>query len=300
MMTAGAISARRGAPVFVLAGSVLFLLASALVSGALLKERSLADLEGGRGSRNGDLLLRVSRQPFFAFGFRNFLADVAWLGAVQAAGPRRMTRGEYDSLAVHIETVNNFDPKFLVPYLLGGLVLADSPAHVPAALRTLERGRESLPSEWRIPFYMGYLKYFLLGNPVDAGRDIETAGRIPGSPSYLPLLAARMLAEGRQPETALSLLEAMLRQETDPARVKTLQARIADVTVERDIQALERAVALYRQKSGRAPQSLDDIVSAGILRKIPAEPSGGRYILSGDGTVRSDRVTRRYKVFRRS
>jgi len=44
---------------------------------------------------------------------------------------------------------------------------------------------------------------------------------------------------------------------------------------------------------------LSDLVLAGLIRTIPEEPNGGRYVLSPDGTVRSNRVTSRLKVFRK-
>ena len=46
------------------------------------------------------LLIAVSRRPEFAFGFRNVLADVVWLQAIQVAGNRKLTPTEYDRLYV--------------------------------------------------------------------------------------------------------------------------------------------------------------------------------------------------------
>jgi hypothetical protein len=70
------------------------------------------------------------------------------------------------------------------------------------------------------------------------------------------------------------------------------------VTVERDLQLLERAVGEYRRRSGTLPETLGSMVAAGIIGEIPAEPNGGRYVIMPDGEVRSDRVTGRMKVFR--
>jgi len=71
------------------------------------------------------------------------------------------------------------------------------------------------------------------------------------------------------------------------------------VAVERDLQILERAVETYREKTGALPQELPDLVREGILRRIPTEPNGGRYLLDAGGKVRSTRVTRRLLVFRK-
>jgi hypothetical protein len=278
---------------------LLLLFLSALLSSRLLPDPSRAEIADVKPADEAGLLLEISRRPALAFGFRNFLGDLAWLKAVQVAGARKMTPGDYDRLYVLLKGVGNFDPRFDVPFLLGGIVLGDSPRHAPEALDILDRGAKSHPSDWRFPFYVGYTRYFSLGDPLEGGKALEVAARLPGSPPYLPLLASRMLTEGREPQTALALLEAMSGQESDAARKEILQRRIREVIVERDLQILERAVEEFRARHGALPSSLSSLVASGILHGIPREPNGGRYLLSPGGEVRSDRVAQRLKVFRK-
>jgi tetratricopeptide (TPR) repeat protein len=245
------------------------------------------------------LFASVSRKPEFAFGFRNVLSDVAWLEVVQVAGNRKMTPWDYDRLYELLDVVSNFDPKFQIPYLLGGLVLGESPDHAQKALKVFERGKGQYPADWRFPFYIGYTNYFSLSETETAGKAMAEAARLPGSPAYLPGLASRMLSEAREPEAALALLETILRQENDPMRRSVLDRRIREVTVERDLQALERAVESYREKMGTVPRALSDLVRAGILSSIPEEPNGGKYLFVQGGKVRSDRVSQRLRVFQK-
>jgi len=245
------------------------------------------------------VLMEVSRRPEFAFGFRNVLSDVAWLEAVQVAGIREMTRWDYDRLYELLDVVSNFDPRFEIPYLLGGLVLGESPDHGYEALRVLGRGEAEFPRDWRFPFYMGFTHYFSLGDGVAGGRAMVEAARLPGSPTYLPGLASRMLSEAREPEAALRLLEPIAQEENDPARREVLERRIREVTVERDLQILERAVERYRGKTGTDPSYLSDLVREGIIAAIPEEPNGGKYQLMQGGKVRSDRVSQRLRVFKK-
>jgi len=245
------------------------------------------------------LLMAVSRRPEFAFGFRNVLADVVWLQAVQVAGNQKLTPAEYDRLYVLLNVGADLDPKFEMPYLLGGLVLGESPQHGRKALRVFERGKVTHPADWRFPFYMGFTHYFSLGDAVAGGGEMAEAARLPGSPAYLPGLASRMLAEAREPEAALALLEAIVAQETDPARRAVLERRIREVAVERDLLALERAVERYREKMGVAPGDLSALVREGILTAIPPEPHGGSYVIDRGGKVRSDRVAQRLRVYQK-
>jgi hypothetical protein len=277
----------------------VFLAASALLSSRILQERTASAGTGEANAPKESLLFKISRNPGFAFGFRNFFGDLAWLEAVQVVGARKITPGEYDRLYVLLQTVVNFDPRFVVPYLMGGIFLGDSPGNVRDALDILDRGRMNHPADWRFPFYIGYTRYFSLGDPLEGAKALEAAARLPDSPPYLPLLASRMFSEGRAPETALAFLERMVREETDPARLEILRKRIREVIVERDIQSLEKAVAAYRETNRRVPGTLEDLVRAGLLRRIPKEPHGGRYVLSPEGAVASNRVTARLKVFRK-
>jgi len=279
-------------------GAALALLVSTVFSWRLLTLDALP--ESGRQVRvTPGLFASVSRKPEFAFGFRNVLSDVAWLEAVQVSGNRKMTHWDYDRLYELLDVVSNFDPKFEIPYLLGGLVLGESTLHAQKALHVLGRGKEQYPADWRFPFYMGFTHYFSLGDAIAGGRAMAEAARLPGSPAYLPGLASRMLSEAREPEIALALLAPIVRQESDPARRAVLERRIREVAVERDLQTLERAVEKYREKTGAVPENLPDLVREGILEGIPPEPNGGRYLLERGGKVRSDRVTQRLQVFQK-
>ena len=210
-----------------------------------------------------------------------------------------MTRNDFDRLADLLFTVIRFDPRFVVPYLLGGIVLGDSPGHAAAALDLLAQGARQFPAEWRFPFYTGYINYFSLGNPEEGGLALLRAARIPGSPAYFPLLASRMLAEGNRPDTALAFLKEMIARETDPRRKASLEERIRRVEVERDLQFLEGAIAEYTERTGSRPRALDDLVRADVLARIPEDPYGGMYVLEPDGRVWSDRAPReRLKVLR--
>jgi len=274
------------------------LLVSMGMSWRLLPLRDLP--ESGQQVRDvPGLLVAVSRRPEFAFGFRNVLADVVWLQAVQVAGNRKLTPTEYDRLYVLLNVEADLDPKFEMPYLLGGLVLGESPQHGREALRVFERGKVTHPADWRFPFYMGFTHYFSLGDALAGGGAMAEAARLPGSPAYLPGLASRMLTEAREPEAALALLETITRQENDPVRRSVLERRIREVAVERDLLALERAVERYREKMGVAPGDLSALVREGILEGIPPEPNGGSYVIDRGGKVRSDRVAQRLRVFQK-
>jgi hypothetical protein len=278
---------------------VLFLLLflSGYFSSRMFPERSRNPQRGMGAIGKGGAFLEMSRRPSFFFGFRNVMADAFWLEAVQVVGNKDLSPADYDRFYELLNVVANFDPKFEIPYFLGGLVLGQSPNHAREALLVLERGMRQYPEEWRFPFYIGFTHYFSLGDVAAGGVAMAEAARLPGSPAYLTGLASRMLSEAREPGAALNLLEPIVKQESDPARRAVLERRIREVTVERDLQALELAVEKFREKSGAAPVDLSSLVREGILEGIPSEPNGGNYVIDRVGNVRSDRVAERLRVF---
>ena len=126
------------------------LLVSMGMSWRLLPLRDVPD--SGKQVRDvPGLLMAISRRPEFAFGFRNVIADVAWLQAVQVAGNPGMTAAEYDRLYALLNVEADLDPKFEVPYLLGGLVLGESPDHARKALRGVRTREGHSPGRLALP-----------------------------------------------------------------------------------------------------------------------------------------------------
>ena len=284
-------------PVVLLLAALSGILSSHIVDkrSSLARQRFTSMEMSGAGS----LMAGISMRPEFTFGFRNTMADIVWLQAVQVAGSMKMTHEDYSRLYSLLDIAVNFDPRFDVPYLLGGVILGESPDHGAEALRILDRGGAQFPDDWRYPFYKGYTLYFTIGDSVTAGEEMVRASRIPGSSAYLPSLASRMLTEGNEPETAIRLLASIIEKETNDSRRLALERRMREVVVERDLRMLEQAVEAYRKVTGTDPLLLRDLVSAGILPGIPAEPNGGNYILEQGGKVRSDQVARRLRVFQK-
>jgi hypothetical protein len=274
----------------------VFLALSALVAGRISSIR--LSPEGDAAGACGGLFALISKTPSFSFGFCNLLSDISWLEAVQAAGNKNMKEADYRLLSCKLNIVVDFDPRFSMPYLLGGLVLSESPGHAREAFDLLDKGRPHHADDWRFPFYMGYIQYFSFGDSMSAGYLMREASRMYGSPSYVPLLATRMLSEARNPEAALDFLAAAVASEFDPIRRAALERRMRDVMAERDLQMLERAVEGYRRKTGVPPESLRSLVESGLISSVPPEPHGGRYLLEPGGKVRSDMMEQRLRVFK--
>lgn len=231
-------------------------------------------------------------------GYHHLGADILWLRFIQVIGEKRNTADQYEWMYHALQVITTLDPHYAYAYYVGGVILGDLAQRPDLSNRLLAKGAEENPTEWNLPFLLGYNHYFLLGDAAKAAEYIMLAARLPDAPSYLPGLATRMAAEGGKPETALVFLEARLRQTNDPEMREFFLTRIKEVIIERDLHILEDAVQIYMTRHRIPPASLTDLVRTGLLVALPMEPFGGQYLLdTKTGTVLSSTHPNRLRTF---
>ena len=234
----------------------------------------------------------------FSFGLRSLVADVMFLQAIQVHGGQRKARtaeaGAADDRAIDrlLTYATDVDPKFAGAYRFAGNAmprhtLDGKACNVLQARTILKKGVGERPDDWRIPFALGFIESYYLGEFADAAHHLAMAARAPGSPAYVAFLATRAAAEGGDLDFGFQLANAMATQATEESAQKEWQKRLLDLRMERDLRILDAALQRYRDRAGRPPHSLQELVRAGDLPGIPVEPHGGRYELDPDGTVRS-------------
>ena len=210
-------------------------------------------------------------------GYRQVVADLIWLQAVQHIGARKDTQQGYSWTYHAVDVVTDLDPSFIAVYQAAGLFLGVLVGHHTEALAILEKGMQRNPKAWQLPFFAGYISYYELCDSSAAGRYFRIAAQVPGSPDYLPRLASRMTAVSGQYAAAMEFLERFSRGVSDERLRESLALRMKEVAQERDISVLERSVHLYFSKFQRFPSKPDDLLLSGIIQQLPSDPFGGHY-----------------------
>lgn len=234
-------------------------------------------------------------------GYRQLAADLIWLKAVQSFGTRNQTTEGYLWTYHAVDVLTDLDPKFALAYQVAGSILAIWANRVHESVALLEKGVRHNPEVWQLPFFLGYDYFYELHDPIRAAKYFRMAAELPGSPEYLPKLAARMTVEAGDPDAALEFLQRLYNvvKDKDEKLREGLAWRIREVTAERDIRVLEQAVARYKERYAKLPASLEELVVRGIIPRLPTEPLGGVYRLNpSDGTVTSTGLPERLRVFR--
>jgi hypothetical protein len=141
----------------------------------------------------------------FAPGFRTSIADAYYLGMVQYYGQHVNSDGRLDALPAMVDLVTALSPHFERAYLFGAFALIDA-GRPDLGYKVLQRGFEANPENYRFPAYLGFFAYrYGRGKDKDivAAQWYQRAATIPGSPAYLPRLAATLLGKGGELEKAV-------------------------------------------------------------------------------------------------
>ncbi|MBI4401197.1 MAG: hypothetical protein HY581_06160 [Nitrospirae bacterium] len=282
---------------WLLAGSLLLALGGAAIGLLTVVERQRpAKVRAAELSYlpNGEYL-KVA-----VLGYRQLAADVIWLQAVQHFGNREETTEGYLWAYHAADVVTDLDPKFVAVYQAAGAILGVWAGRPRESIALLTKGMRHNPEVWQLPFFVGYDYFYELHDPVMAAQYFRIASELPGSPAYLPKLAARMTVEAGDPDAALEFLQRLSQQLQDERLRESLAQRMKEVMVEKDIRYLEEGVRRFKARYGKLPVRLEDLVIRGIISQIPEEPLGGVYKLNAaDGSVTSTGSRERLRAYRR-
>lgn len=240
---------------------------------------------------SGDYLRMAS------LGYRELAADLLWLQAIQVIGEQKLSEEEGHWLYDAVDRITTLDPKFVRAYEAGSHALCILVVMPEKSNRLLEKGMQHNPQEWKLPFLLGINYYFEMADDEKAAEAMAKAARLPGAPEGIARLAAKLFVSAKSPQQAVELLAKVYEETSDENIRKTLEIRLKESLVERDIQILEQAISRYQASHSRPPEQLENLVEQGLLRELPKEPFGGHYLYEpSTGAVRSSEVTERMRI----
>jgi hypothetical protein len=254
----------------------------------------------GRAERGEQFVPRPELARVAALGFHSLLADGYWLLTVQLVGDDHADATAQGPLIGRlVDVVTTLDPWVDHPYRFAAVSLVHSEAEVRMALRLLERAVQYHPLDWRNFFYLGYGHFYFLEENERAATWLERAAALPGSPSYLPRLVARLRSTAGG---GLDAAEMFLRQLVDDAQDEFARAQylraLDEIETERRARLLDAAREEYRRRHGHDIGAVADLArgSPPVLPALPPEPHGWAWELDAEGRIVSSYYGRRYEV----
>ena len=225
-----------------------------------------------------------------SLGFSGLLADIYWMRVVQYFG-RKHSRDsmEYKALAPLLDIATTLDPNLVVAYEWGSTFLDQPPpsgaGDDQAAVALIQKGIQNNPDDWHLYFTMGFIQYLGQHDNAGAAKTFEAGSRVGGDHPWLRILAAKVLADAGNIETARYMWQNIYNESTDKNLKQNAELHLACLAVDKAVPQIESVIADYRNLFGHNPASWKDLVAVGALRGVPIDPMGEPYILRSDGRV---------------
>ena len=217
-----------------------------------------------------------------ALSYDALLADVYWIRAVQHFGSTRLSRRaikSYDLLYPLLDITTTLDPQFNIAYRFGAIFLAEGypngPGQPDLAVKLLEKGFAANPTRWQYLHDTAFVYYWWIRDYQTAAAWFQRASEVPGSPEWLPGMAARTAALGGDRQSARAIWQRIY--ETSEVRYMRENARyyLAQLDIMEDLETLNALLARIASEQGRPVSSWNELARRGWLRRSPPVDPGG-------------------------
>ena len=215
---------------------------------------------------------------FLSLDHRGLLADILFIRAIQHTGslvwkPLDFALDSPWKYAI-MDRVTRLDPRYYNAYLFSGMGLIQDFDDILLARPILERGIETFPESWELPFWLGYDFYLYQNDYTTAGRYLLMAAEKPNAPkSFFALLLKTLKQQGAY-QQAQALMTRMAADQP-PGSIKILYEKKA--TRLKHLARLQNAAQRFASEKKRNIESLDELRKADLIRKIPTDPLGQGY-----------------------
>jgi len=164
-----------------------------------------------------------------SLGFDSLIADLLWIKAIGYFGGHYLTDRSYKWLYHILDLVTTLDPYFKYPYEFGGIVLALEEGDPNQSTALMQKGIRYYPEYWRLYFYLGFNYFYYHKDVKQASQYMTKAAQLPGHPTYLPKLAASLLTQSGDKESALNFLKQLYENTEDEWLKYKIQKKMDDL-----------------------------------------------------------------------
>jgi tetratricopeptide (TPR) repeat protein len=225
-----------------------------------------------------------------SLGYSGLLADIYWTRVVQYFGGKHHEGSqEYKALAPLLDIATTLDPQLFVAYDFGSMFLAQNPpdgaGDPDAAVALVQRGISNNPDNWRLYYSLGYLFYLEKHDFRSAAQAFEEGSSKPGAHPWMKVMAAAMMSNAGDIRTAQYLWSRIYEETQDTQIRQNAVMHLASLKAQQDFANLNQIVSEYRERTGRAPASWRELISAGLVADVPVDPNGDPYVLRPEGQV---------------
>ncbi|MDP3992717.1 MAG: hypothetical protein Q8Q05_00660 [bacterium] len=212
-----------------------------------------------------------------SFGSTEFLADYYWLTLIQYYGGGT-PYGKYRKLAELFNVVTDLSPKFHQAYQTG-LIILPGEGFPNEAIALGEKGKQSLPDSWEMPYYTGLVHHIYKKDFVSAAKEFQLAATKKDAPPITQYFAGIYYKEADQRQLAYQIFKTVHETTKDDFVRERSGKQILHLEM---TFFLEDAVTKYGQQFGRYPTSPQELVAKAIIKEVPVSPLGIGFAINAE------------------
>ena len=234
-----------------------------------------------------DYTLPSKVSGLFALEFKGILSDFLFLKVSTFLGDKfikneKLESKHADYIYNSVDVITDLDPWFWDAYLLADMLLTWDFGKIDMANKLLFKAKEYRTTDFKVPYHIGFNYFYFLKDNMNGAKYMMEAARLPGSPAYLPGLAARLSVYQNQYGPAILFLGETLKKTQNPSLAKQIEIRLKTLII---LDNLEKAVQEFKGIYGFFPFKIAELVDRGLIKKIPQDPYGGEFTILKNGRV---------------
>lgn len=244
------------------------------------------------------LLPRLEVYESFSLGYRNALAELLWFKINNYFGKHFQGSKNYPWLNHMCQLILKLDSNPTHTFEFCASMLAYEAKDTAAAIAILDEAVKAHPKVWKFWFLRGFFYSYLLKDKEKAAEDYKVVGTLEGVPDGI--LRVTIERTARTILELISNLEAIYSSTQNTKVREVLLEKIRRARLTRDLEFLEEAQKKHVEKLGKGAVSLEELLSAGLIPKIPLDPWGGKYFInpnSGEFKSSSSKKPLRFDEF---
>lgn len=236
---------------------------------------------------------RVSDEPLYvnpatakrlALAFNGLAADWYWMRSLQYTGgkivafedahPESFTLADIELrlLPSLLKTTTALDPQFIAPYEYGAMVLPEVSTDEAVAL--LNSGIANNPTAWRLHQHLGYI-YWKRKEYEKASATYAAGAKLPGAPTWMAAMGARMSAEGGSRDAAREMYRHLYEASDDPAIKEMVEKQVMRLDYLDQREAIRNLLNTYKTADGRCASSWRDVANQLRAMGLTLDPKTG-------------------------
>ncbi|MEA1923230.1 MAG: hypothetical protein U9N63_11310 [Pseudomonadota bacterium] len=215
---------------------------------------------------------------YLSLDHRGLLADILFIRAIQHTGslvwkPLNFALDSPWKYAI-MDRVTRLDPRYYNAYLFSAMGLIQDFDDILLARPILERGIETFPESWELPFWLGYDFYLYQNDYATAGHYLLMAAEKPNAPkTFFALLLKTLNRQGAYHQAQILISKMAANQ--PPGRTKIVYEKKAERL--KHLARLQDAALLFAENEKRQIYKLDELLQSGLITEIPTDPLGQSY-----------------------